>query len=91
MNCPLERIRLFNGMLLVSPHQTLTGALALRVNLKSAFEVSDAGMWLGNCSKDQPGIFHVRRQRGGNLRPSPSGMFITMLQGIDGLFQGLAG
>jgi hypothetical protein len=79
------------GVLLVGPHQACTGAFTLWVDLQGSFEIGDAGMRLGNSSQDQPGAFHIRRQRGGNLRPGAGGMFIATLQGIGGLFQGLVG
>jgi hypothetical protein len=48
-------------------------------------------MRLCNSCQDQPRFLHVRRQRGGYLRPGAGSMFIATMQGIDGLIQGLAG
>jgi len=46
---------------------------------------------LANGCQDQPGFLHIRRQRGGKLRPAAGGMFIASIEGIGGLLQGLAG
>jgi hypothetical protein len=78
-------------MPLVGPHQACTRTCAFRVDLQGSFEVGDAGTRPGNGCQDQPGFLHIRRQRGGKLRPAAGGMFIASIEGIGGLLQGLAG
>ncbi len=87
----LPGLHLFFGLLLADPLQAGKRTFALRVDLQGPFEVGNAGTWPGNRCQDQPGVFHVRCQRGGNLCPGAGSMFIAVLQGFGGLIQDLAG